>query len=93
MPKKTPAEAKGEEPSLATSKVGVFIKSQNANKTPGITGMTANYQRFLWECLLITITKAFNNSLESNCMPPSHRKGTIVLIPNAGKATTYLSNL
>ncbi len=60
--------------------------------TPGPDGLSNVYLKKLWDILGPLILEAWNFSLQTGVLPPSHRTSLLRLIPKAGKDRKHLKN-
>ncbi len=67
------------------------IKSIRAT-TPGPDGISNLYIKKLWYILGLIILDAWNYSLETKNLPPSHKTSLLRLIPKKDKDTTLIKN-
>jgi hypothetical protein len=59
---------------------------------PGPDGISHIYLKKLWQILGPLILEAWNFSMQTNKMPPSHEKSYLRLIPKVGKDKLLLTN-
>jgi hypothetical protein len=67
------------------------IKSIRAT-TPGPDGISNLYIKMLWYILGPIILEAWNYSITTNNLPPSHKTSLLRLIPKRDKGTTLIKN-
>jgi hypothetical protein len=60
--------------------------------TPGPDGMSNTYLKKLWHIIGPLILNAWNYSIETGELPPSHKNSILRLIPKQGKDHTYIKN-
>jgi hypothetical protein len=60
--------------------------------TLGPDGMSNNYLKNLWDIIGPIILDAWQHSLRTGTLPPSHQRSILRLIPKAGKDRTEIKN-
>ena len=63
-----------------------------ADSAPGPDGIPYSYLKLLWPIYGDTLKDAWHHSLNTKCLPPSHRVSFLKLIPKAGKDKKKLTN-
>jgi hypothetical protein len=63
-----------------------------SDSAPGPDGIPYSYYIHLWEIFGDIITQSWQESLNSNSLPPSHRSSILKLLPKEGKDLTKLNN-
>lgn len=62
------------------------------DSAPGPDGISYSYLRFLWSTFGKLLVDAWNYSLNTGDLPPSHKTSLLKLIPKAGKDISKLTN-
>lgn len=60
------------------------IKGLNANKSPGIDGIPAEFYCKFWEIIKVELTKIIKNIIHGTLLGSSQRKAIITLLPKGG---------
>ena len=74
------------------SELNTAIKQFKPNKTPGNTGLTAEFFQFCWKKLAPLYLDALNYAKKQGLLSLSARRGVISLIPKSGKNSDFLKN-
>jgi len=59
---------------------------------PGPDGIPYKIYKELWDLLGIYIVEAWNFSVETGCLPPSHMESVLTLLPKEGKDSRFIKN-
>ena len=63
-----------------------------SDSAPGPDGIPYSFIKLLWPIFGDILCKAWQYSLDNQCLPPSHKKSYLKLIPKAGKDLKRLTN-
>ena len=64
-----------------------------SDSAPGPDGIPYSYLKHFWQSIGPIIVDAWNYSLDTNQLPPSHKVSYLRLIPKAGKDSRVIANL
>ena len=88
----TDEEAEGLEGLLSFSEAGVTLYKMQNNKSPGSTGYTTEFFKFLWKDLGHFIVKSLNYGFKIGELSSTQKEGIITCIPKGNKSRKLIKN-
>ena len=77
---------------LTLDELNLAVRNLKRQKTPGSSGLTAEFYQFFWDKIKDMFFNAIQFSIQSGMLHASARPGVITLVPKKNKDELFLRN-